>query len=143
SDRIDTVNGNNWQPLNTLVYDGTNQIWTSEFTTSIGSIEAFGAVQVTERGDTDNREGRVLFLSGDIGVYDTSEVAEDTSGDPRYVEDNYIQNQDDYVRDIPGDLTSTIDMCMVLPEVDFDMITNKFMHRFSVIGTTLSKAQSN
>lgn len=143
ADREDTVNGNNWQPLNTLVFDGTNRIWTSEFTTDIGSIEAFGAVQVTERGDTENREGRILFLSGDIGVYDTSEVSQDTSGNPYYAEDDYIVNQDDYIRDIPGDLTARIRMCMVLPEVDFDMITNKFMYRFSVIGTNLSEGVSN
>lgn len=141
--RVDEVFGDNWQPIQTIVYDGSYQVWTSVFETSIGSIEAFGAVQVTERGDTENKEGRIMFFSGDIGVYDNTELSEDSSGDPRYLEDGYLENQDDYILDIPGDLTSKIEMELVLPEQDFDMITNKFLHRFSVVGTTIAPGSQN
>lgn len=135
--------GDSWKPIQTLVYDGTHDIWTSTFESSIGSIEAFGVVQVTERGDTENLEGRLMFFSGDVGIYDNVEKSEDTSGDYRYILPDYFANQDDYIQDIPGELAAPVSMKMVLTERDFDMMSNKFLYRFSVVGTTIATGTAN
>lgn len=126
-----------WIPQYTLVYDADNQVFT-EFETSIADVTAFSVVATTERSSVDIREATLIFVSGDVGFFDLTFGKLDSFGAQAYVDDDYIVFQDDYIQDIGQDETAAMEMILLFGEGDIGTVTNKFGHRLSVVGTTVS-----
>lgn len=125
-----------WSPQFTLVFDSLTQTFV-QFETTVSTIQAFSVVGTTERSAVSERESVILFYNGDYGSFDLTFNKQDgASSDPLYVEADYIVNQDDYVQDLGQDETANIEAVILLPESDFGSVTNKFMYRMSVVGTT-------
>jgi hypothetical protein len=130
-----------WDPQYTLVFDSLTQSYV-EFETDISTIQGFSVVATTERSAVSERESIVMFYNGDYGVFDlTFNKLDGASSDPDYVEADYIVNQNDYVQNLGQDTTANIESIILLPETDFGSVTNKFMYRLSVVGTTTANAE--
>jgi hypothetical protein len=128
-----------WDPQYTLVYDGASGTFV-QYETDIASVGAFSVVGATERSASDARESTILFLSGDFGSFDLTFARLDSAGTSSYVDADYIVLQDDYIIDLGQDLTANFEMILLFPETDFQSVTNKFLHRLSVVGTTTAPA---
>jgi hypothetical protein len=128
-----------YDPQYTLVYDGASKGMV-QFETNIADITAFSVVGSTERSSVDSKETTLLFLSGDFGSFDLTFARLDSAGFSAYVDADYIVNQDDYIQDIGQDLVSNFEALMVFPESDFSSLTNKFINRMALVGTTTAPA---
>ena len=128
-------------PTCTLVYDLATQTW-SEYTSSIlnnTSYTAFSVIGNSERG-IGSRDAKFIFSSGEVGAWDfTGNMSDSKGAGGAYMASGYIVNQDDYIQPAVYSSTAAIDFIIFTGEVDFGTMTNKFLHRLSLAGTT-SKA---
>ncbi len=103
--------------LYTLAFDistGTVSI----FDTDASHIEGFSAISVSRQGTYS--QPRMMFLTGDVGWFDTKDSRVDQS-----------------YTTAPGTITdSAIVFKALFEEEDSSLLTNKFCHRMSVVGTT-------
>lgn len=129
-----------WDPKYTLVYDATNESFT-QFDSTVAGIGQFSVVSSTPRSTAIQREPVMIFLSGDIGVFDLTFIKQDSTGSGAYfTTTDYIVNQDDYILNIGGNSIVGFEMIARFGEIDFDSVTNKFINRLSLVGTTTSSA---
>lgn len=131
-----------YTPRFTFHYDATHNLW-GTFETNIASVDKFAIAGISERSDILLGESVILFMSGDLGVFDMSGNLQDTAGEDQYVVDGYIEDQDAYVTGGIQSTSSGIDFEIIFNESDFGSITNKFMSRFSIVGTTVGEEVEN
>ena len=123
-----------YTPQYTFWYDATHNIW-GEFQTNIATVDAFGMAGISERSSILRGESVLLFLSGDLAVFNVGGSVVDTSGEDQYVDDDYIVSQDAYVTGGIVSDAAIVEMSLTTNEFDFDTQTNKFLYRFAIIGT--------
>ena len=125
-----------YTPEFTFFYDATNNVWGS-FETEIATVDAFGMAGISERSEILRGESVILFMSGDLAIFDLTGSILDQSGEDQYVVDDYIVNQDAYVTGGIAQQQNNISMDIIFNESDFDTYTNKFMYRFSIVGDSV------
>jgi len=126
-----------YTPKYTFYYDATHKLW-GAFETDVASVNKFAMSGISERSAILRGESIIMFMSGDLGVFDMTGTVLDTSGEDGYVVDGFISPSNDaYVAGgISGESTN-IDMSITTNEMDFGSLTNKFMYRFSLAGNTV------
>ena len=127
-----------YTPVFTMYYDAGTQLW-GTLDTDISTIDAFGIAGVSERSAILQGESTLLFMSGDLAVFNNDGSTLDTSGEDQYVDDDYTENQLTWVTGGIAELTSNIPINITFNENDFGSLTNKFMYRLGVVGTSVGK----
>lgn len=143
-------------PTATWVYDAAVGVWSSYTSTVGGIVDHFPMVGVTNRGDADQLEPNIMFLSGDVGIISLHGVAEDTAGSEDYFlggidqggfegagVDKYMEDDDSYILPIAFADAASIDFQLDLQPYDEDSLSYKFCHKLSLIGTTDSGTTDN
>lgn len=140
-----------WKPIFTAVYDDANQLW-GRFTTGLYEDQinpedvnvVFPVISVAERYGT-NIQGQTLqLLDGKLAVFGTTDESVDSmSGGPYVTEDGdeesaqeYVLLQSGYMTTGVGEKAANIKLQIITSQWDADTYTNKFMHRFAVVGRT-------
>ncbi len=128
----------NFQPEQTIVFDGTTQLWGTWETALIGFSE-FPLVKWTDQTSLGSREGFGIFINGDIFRFSGSSSAVDVVSENAtdYLDDDYLQQQDDYVIALGSDSSANIAMRITLTDFDGDARNNKFMHKCEVDGDSI------
>jgi len=127
----------------TVVYDASIGVF-YEYQATIGGVTQFGVISVSSRNSAIEREPSMMFSSGDIGIFDFSFLKLDTTGNGAYFSTtDYISDQSDYLFTVGGNSTNNFEFIVKLPENDAGTVTNKFVERMSVVGTTTSSGQDS
>jgi hypothetical protein len=127
-----------YEPVFTMYYDAGVQLW-GTFDTDISGVQAFGMAGISERSAILRGESTILFMSGDLAVFNNDGSTLDTSGEGQYVDDDYTVTQAAWVTGGIAQETANIPISITLNESDFGSLTNKFMYRFGVVGTTVGQ----
>jgi hypothetical protein len=129
---------NTYTSVYTMYYDAGVQLW-GTFDTDISGVQAFGMAGISERSAILRGESTILFMSGDLAVFNNDGSTLDTSGEGQYVDDDYTVTQAAWVTGGIAQETANIPISITLNESDFGSLTNKFMYRFGVVGTTVGQ----
>ena len=105
----------------TLVYDMTRNLW-SKFETNLAGIDAFAVIDTTYDSSGFGNETGVIFANGDVVDIQRS----NTGG-----------GVIDFASQAGG--TENVECTILLPDSDFDTITNGFCHRMAVVGGKVSE----
>jgi hypothetical protein len=139
-----------YSPIYTAVYDHSIRTWIGSYETNLyfdmlapnDERGAFGVVSVAERFGMDLIGQTIQFFDGKLGIFSTSDVIQDgiligayaTSDGGFESEREYCYDQDGYVEatGVTGEVP--INFQLTTQEWDGDTYTNKFLHRFAVVG---------
>lgn len=133
-----------YNPVYTLVYDATTETW-GNWTTQGDPYFPVIAVTTTFGGTVRNQS--LLFLDGTVAEFQLQGAAVDGFGNSPYVVDDYVDrispdddsySLDNYIEDVDVGTGTNIDMIIRVPEYDGGTMTNKFCHKFELVGSPLN-----
>ena len=123
-----------WTPVATYVFDGTTKLW-SNYVLNIKDVGGFSIVDIADKELGTDRALTFLFLTGDVGEINDNVEPQDTIDEVRYFEqDDYIENQNDYISIIGVAGNVNIDMSFTTPEIDFGTMRYKFGNSLWLVG---------
>lgn len=133
---LDASDSSVYDPKYTFFYDATHNLW-GEFSTDISTIAAFSMAGISERSTTIKGASVILFMSGDLAIFDMGGGVQDSSGEDPYIEDGFIEDQPAWVGGGIATITKNIDFSIIMNEQDFGTMRNKFMSRLAVVGASV------
>lgn len=137
---VDGEGSNEWNPIQTIVFDAVTGMWT-QFRFDLGNVVQFPVIDVADKLFGTERNIELLLTNGIVLEVSGSLNPVDSNSDGAYWEDDdYMEDNEDYVATTGEFLEDNIFMSITLPEVDFGTDTFKFMHYLWVVGTTLANA---
>jgi hypothetical protein len=124
-------------PRYTIVYDIAKGQWSSYDTTilSDGDDVSFPVISSSSKNQYSN-EGVLIFSTGDIGQFDSTDNIFDSKGEiSDYWEAPYVEpSNDQYVQSVGDDVQANIAFTLITNAINMDTMTNKFCSQLSVIG---------
>lgn len=130
--------GTSWSSSVTYVFDGSTGSW-SNYVLNNKDVGGFPVVDVADKEQGTDRSVTLLFLSGDVADIRPTLEPLDGTDEVRYFEqDDYIENQDDYIISVGVAGTVPISISFTLPEKDFGTMQYKFCHSLWLVGSAIS-----
>jgi hypothetical protein len=124
-------------PRYTVVYDISKQQWSSYDTAILtdGDHVSFPVISSSTKNQYSN-EGVLIFSTGDIGQFDSTDNIFDTKGEVQgYWSEQYITpSNDHYVQSTSDQFQADINFALVTNTINMDTYTNKFCHQLSIMG---------
>lgn len=110
----------------TYVYDVTSKTW-GVWKTTISDNTSFPIVSITSKTALPQNEPDIMLLSGDICTIANQELSVDyIIGEAYFEDDDYIENQDNYIENTSFTETSIVPWRLNLPLYDGGISTTKF-----------------
>lgn len=110
----------------TYVYDVTSKTW-GVWKTTISDNTSFPIVSITSKTALPQNEPDIMLLSGDICTLANQELSADyIIGEAYFQDDDYIENQDNYIENTSFTETSSVPWRLNLPLYDGGISTTKF-----------------
>lgn len=133
--------GTAWSSTVTYVFDGSTELW-STYVLNNKDLGGFPIVDIADKEQGTDRSVTFLFRTGDVGEIRPTLEPEDGSDEVRYFEqDDYIENQNDYILVIGTPQRTNISISLTIPESDMDTLRYKFGHSLWIVGTTVRGGQ--
>lgn len=128
-----------YAPQFTLVYDASTELW-STYDSAVLERGGFPVLSTTSKLRNKNTVASVMFINGEVGQFTGLYKPTESSGQggPYFADDDYIEDQDDYILFDSGVENVGIDMEISLPEYDAGTMTLKFGHRLELVGTQVN-----
>jgi hypothetical protein len=133
--------GTAWTSTTTFVFDGATELW-STFIFNNKVLGGFPIVDVADKEQGTDRSVTFMFRTGDVGEIRPTLEPVDGTDELRYFEqDDYIENQDDYVISVGTASSTNVSISITIPESDMDTIRYKFGHSLWIVGTNIRGGQ--
>jgi hypothetical protein len=135
---------NRYDARYTLVYDGTHETW-GNWTTK--GLPSYPVVGVTSVFGVNPRNQSLLFLDSEVAEYQLQGSAVDGESISPYVNADYYVREspaddsyslEDYIEQVDVDTGTNIEMIIRIPEYDGGTMTNKFCHKFELVGSPIN-----